>query len=234
MSTDFPTALDSFANPTPADDLDTYPHSAMHSDEQDAIEALQAKVGIDGSAVTASHDYRLSVANAWTGIGTFANLRRGEGSPESAVTAGPGALYQQTDGGRIWVKRTGTGNTGWAPVFPGLRIPHTWTVMGDVNVPDGQDDFLPPFPVPVPAGQAVALVGLRRRINAGTSATVKVTRNGSDVTGLTALSATSSWQTTTITPVALSDMDSLALVVTAVSGDPKNMSAAVLLDYGAA
>lgn len=40
----------------------------------------------------------------------------GSGSPEGVVTASPGAIYAQTDGatGRtLWVKNTGTGNTGW-------------------------------------------------------------------------------------------------------------------------
>lgn len=43
-------------------------------------------------------------------------LMSGEGSPEGVVTASPPALYQQTDGApgsQIWVKQTGTGNTGW-------------------------------------------------------------------------------------------------------------------------
>lgn len=40
----------------------------------------------------------------------------GAGSPESVVTASPGALYTRTDGGAgttLYVKETGTGNTGW-------------------------------------------------------------------------------------------------------------------------
>ena len=32
----------------------------MHADVNDAIEAIEAKVGVDGSAVTSSHDYKLS------------------------------------------------------------------------------------------------------------------------------------------------------------------------------
>lgn len=40
----------------------------------------------------------------------------GTGSPEGAVAASPGATYQQTngvEGATLWVKETGTGNTGW-------------------------------------------------------------------------------------------------------------------------
>lgn len=58
MSTDYPAGLDSFA--TPGNNLGSNPHSTLHINAQDAIEALQAKVGIDGSGVTTSHDYKLS------------------------------------------------------------------------------------------------------------------------------------------------------------------------------
>lgn len=40
----------------------------------------------------------------------------GEGSPEGVVTAEPGSIYQRTDGGAgtsLYVKESGTGNTGW-------------------------------------------------------------------------------------------------------------------------
>lgn len=43
-------------------------------------------------------------------------IRMGAGSPEAAVTASVGSLYLQTDGGAgttLWVKESGTGNTGW-------------------------------------------------------------------------------------------------------------------------
>lgn len=60
MSTSFPTGLDSFTNPTGSDKLNDPDHADQHANANDAIEALQAKVGIDSSAVTSSHDYKLS------------------------------------------------------------------------------------------------------------------------------------------------------------------------------
>jgi hypothetical protein len=36
------------------------PHATQHSDLNDAVEALQAKVGADSSAVTTSHDYKIA------------------------------------------------------------------------------------------------------------------------------------------------------------------------------
>jgi len=37
----------------------------------------------------------------------------GSGSPEGVVTAEPGASYLDTTTNSFWVKRTGSGNTGW-------------------------------------------------------------------------------------------------------------------------
>jgi hypothetical protein len=57
MATNFPASLDSLTNPSSSDSLNSPSHSAQHANSNDAIEALQAKVGADGSAVTSSHDY---------------------------------------------------------------------------------------------------------------------------------------------------------------------------------
>src|SRR5574343_880915 len=62
--TNFPTSLDSLPNPTGSDLMENataaLDHDVQHSNANDAIEALEAKVGADGSAVTTSHDYKLS------------------------------------------------------------------------------------------------------------------------------------------------------------------------------
>jgi hypothetical protein len=59
MATNFPSSLDSFTNPTAVDTLDSPPHDTQHADANDAIEALQAKVGVNSSAVATSHDYKI-------------------------------------------------------------------------------------------------------------------------------------------------------------------------------
>ena len=59
MATSFPSGLDSFTNPTAVDTLDSPPHDTQHADANDAIEALQSKVGVDSSAVATSHDYKI-------------------------------------------------------------------------------------------------------------------------------------------------------------------------------
>jgi len=59
MATNFPTSLDSLTNPTASDKLNsvTVPHASQHATLNDAVEALEAKVGVNSSAVTTSHDY---------------------------------------------------------------------------------------------------------------------------------------------------------------------------------
>jgi hypothetical protein len=62
MATSFPTSLQDLdaTRGTNADSLSAVNHVTHHALEDDTIEALQAKVGADGSAVTTSHDYKLS------------------------------------------------------------------------------------------------------------------------------------------------------------------------------
>lgn len=64
MATNFPTALDSLTNPAPTDSMATVEHSEQHIKANDAIEALQTKVGIDNSADSSSLDYILKNPNS--------------------------------------------------------------------------------------------------------------------------------------------------------------------------
>ncbi len=59
MAINYPTSLDNWTNPTGADTLATTPHSTHHGNHYDALEALEAKAGINGSAVTTSLDYKV-------------------------------------------------------------------------------------------------------------------------------------------------------------------------------
>ena len=56
----FPTSLDTLSNPASSDALNSNGgHALQHANANDAIEALEAKVGIDSSAVTTSLSYKL-------------------------------------------------------------------------------------------------------------------------------------------------------------------------------
>ena len=60
MATLFPTSIDVLANPHSAAPLHSPGHAQQHIDANDAIEALEAKVGQNGSAVVTSHDYKIA------------------------------------------------------------------------------------------------------------------------------------------------------------------------------
>ena len=61
MATNFPVSLDVLQNPTGTTPTNSslILHSAQHTNANDAIEALQLKVGITDSADTTSIDYKL-------------------------------------------------------------------------------------------------------------------------------------------------------------------------------
>lgn len=85
MSITYPTTLDSFPNPTSTDLMENatlaLDHDQQHSNANDAIEALEAKVGVNSSAVTTTIDYKLSgvpasdKASSLTGTETLTNKR---------------------------------------------------------------------------------------------------------------------------------------------------------------
>jgi hypothetical protein len=86
MASNFPSSLDSFTNPSSSDAMDSVsvPHATQHSDLNDAVEALQVKVGADSSAVTSSLDYKVAQLEA-SGTATaftpsWSNLTPGNGT----------------------------------------------------------------------------------------------------------------------------------------------------------
>jgi len=68
MATSFPSGLDALTNPTSSDGLNSPDHAGQHADANDAIEALQAKVGVNGSAVTSSLDYKIAALTTSSGF----------------------------------------------------------------------------------------------------------------------------------------------------------------------
>lgn len=105
-STNFPTALDSYTDVQTGDTI-----QASHLNNPcDAIEALEAKVGIDSSSETDSHDYKIDILESAstrhsTGIATNAsnistntdNLIVGDGTSGRTLRSGTLALSDGTD-----------------------------------------------------------------------------------------------------------------------------------------
>jgi hypothetical protein len=111
-------------------------------------------------------------------------------------------------------------------------ITHSWVIPGDVVVPSGDANVVPPMIIKIPAGKTAKLISASYKIGAGTSATVKIQKNGVDATGFTGMSATTTLNTTNPADITLADDDLLQPIVTAVSGSPKNMSMSVTIEYG--
>ena len=122
MATSFPSGLDSFTNPTAVDTLDSPPHDTQHADANDAIEALQSKVGVDGSAVTTSHEYRINSIeelNTNAQVGTTYTLALTDdgkvvemnNASANTLTVPPNSSVAFPVGSQILVLQTGAGQT---------------------------------------------------------------------------------------------------------------------------
>lgn len=62
---------------------------------------------------------KVAVAGSIIDFGDGVTDSAGNGIPEGVVSAAPASTYRQKDGvpGSVfWVKQSGTGNTGWAPI----------------------------------------------------------------------------------------------------------------------
>lgn len=79
QTTTYPTTIDVPVNPSASTDTSTFDHAGLETFQNQAIAALEAKVGVVGSAVTTSSDYKLSgitggdKAVSKTGIETLTN-----------------------------------------------------------------------------------------------------------------------------------------------------------------
>jgi hypothetical protein len=129
MATNFPTSLDALSNPTSTDGLNNPSHSGQHADANDAIEALEAKVGVDSSAVSTSLDFLVTQANASgsSGLtsGTYyttssnTNTTASAGTTTGTVSYLPFLVERTTTFDRI-ACRTGSTLTGTSTVRLGI------------------------------------------------------------------------------------------------------------------
>lgn len=61
-------------------------------------------------------------------------LNSGSGSPEGVVTATVGDVYMDTTNGKLYLKVSGTGNTGWREVSPSVSGTYTPTTTATLNL----------------------------------------------------------------------------------------------------
>lgn len=91
MAITFPQALDTFVNPHSNSHLNDagVVHSVQHSDANDAISALQRKIGTDGSIDPSSIDYKIRQLTIATGSGPVISTDTGN----QIVMGTDGGLY---------------------------------------------------------------------------------------------------------------------------------------------
>ena len=144
---------------------------------------------------------------------------------EIAINTNDGKLYFEKDDGSPSIVEVA--NVGHVHVF---RIGHTFGVSDTIKVATGDRDYIVPFFISLAAGQTATIVKARHRINSGTSANVKLTKNGTDLTGYTNITVNTTASDTTSSQ-ALADNDLIALVVNSVTGTPKSISFTVFVEY---
>lgn len=70
MATNFPTSLDSFTNPSSSSTLDSPSHAAQHANINDAMEAVQAKLGVGAGTIGEWTSYTPTFSGLTVGNGT--------------------------------------------------------------------------------------------------------------------------------------------------------------------
>ncbi len=173
---------------------------------------------VDGVAVTASA----------SSINSSNTLLNGSGAPSAGLGA-DGDFYIDTSANAIYGPKTaGSWGSGTALGASGTKIfrtSHTFALAGGVV-----NATMPSAFVSLGAGQASAIVGAYCITSSGT-ATVNVTQNGSSVSGLGSLSATSSSGFTAATvPPSIAAGDKLGAVITAAASC-FDLSISIILEH---
>ncbi len=129
MAIQYPAALDNFTNPSGTDNLGSsvVPHAAQHSNLNDAVEALEAKVGADASTDPASLDYRVSAIEAGALIPVGWRDLIGDINPK---TSGPGTPALNTFIGNIRLFFYSVGDDGDCA----FHLPHDYVLGSDIHI----------------------------------------------------------------------------------------------------
>lgn len=160
MTTAFPTGLDNFQNPGPNDATENannaLDHDVQHSNANDAVEALEAKVGVDNSAVTTSLDYQVrnnlgkplgltgaTAATRYVGATTTGTPVSGTFAKGDVVFSQTGHVYICTTAGSpgTWTEAGSTpGGTG-GMALPDFIVYKSGSNFIARNTTTGNDDF---------------------------------------------------------------------------------------------
>lgn len=114
MTISFPGSLDTLTNPAATDNEDQSGrfHDVQHADANDAIEALEAKVGIDGSTVGTSLDYKINYAPQYPDASASEDDNFSDGTFSGWTTTEQQTLTVTESLGRASMKHPGGGGAG--------------------------------------------------------------------------------------------------------------------------
>lgn len=94
MATSFPSNIDTFTNPTTANALDSPSHSGQHSDLNDAVKAVETKLGVGASPAGSATSGQVLMAQtagttSWSTISTITNALITGGTVTDFIAVSP-------------------------------------------------------------------------------------------------------------------------------------------------
>lgn len=150
-------------------------------------------------------------------------------SPDGTLKSGVVAAAQVQNGTITTPKLAGEVQATLASAMSEITLDKQWIITGPINVAAGDVDYIAPAYITIPAGFNAVLTTVRARINSGTSANIRMTKNGSNLSGLTSLTVTPAGVVANGLNLVAADADLLAPVVNSTSGSPQNMT--VMISY---
>lgn len=154
------------------------------------------------------------------------------------TTAGDIIYQGSTGAARLGIGGTGTllGAVNGFPTWtqPMVRIPQSYSVSGLLGVPSGSTNYLPPFYFSLLAGQTATISKVRASIRSGSSVTLLLGHNASNLVwagGATTITITTTPTTFSLqSAVTVNDMDSFNPAVTGTAGNPDGLSLSAFFD----
>jgi len=116
MATNFPTSLDTFTNPNSGNTLDSPSHSIQHSDINDAVEAIEAKIGV-GSSTAGSATAGYALVNTSGGTTAYTTIGIAGITSGTAISTAP--LISNGSGG---VSFDSEAWSSYTPTFTNLTV----------------------------------------------------------------------------------------------------------------
>lgn len=102
MASNYPTSLDSFTNPTANDSLNSPSHALQHANANDAIEAIEAKLGIGAStAGSATSGYVLTAGTGGTTTWSAPSIAGLTQIVPTSITKGASGSASVSSGGAV-------------------------------------------------------------------------------------------------------------------------------------